>query len=83
MLRNRAWRALVERYISATVSPLAGFPAEYTAWAYEAFIDLKVAIKTEEARQDAERRRLPSGGVTTKGPSWRPGTRFSNAERTR
>lgn len=78
MLRNRAWRALVERYISATISPLAGFPAEYTAWAYEAFIDLKVAIKAEEARQDAERKRVPPSG-----PSWRPGTRFSNAETSR
>lgn len=50
MTRVRAWRALVNRYVDAQVSPLAGFPERYKAWAAEGFRRFRAAIRAEDER---------------------------------
>lgn len=46
-----SWRRLVDRYIAAKVSPLAGFPTAYTAWAYRGLVELHNEVRAEERRK--------------------------------
>lgn len=58
MLRAPSWRALVDTFLAARISPLTGWPDGYTAWAVEGLVELQSAIRQEEERQ----RQNPSSG---------------------
>lgn len=67
MLKNPTWRRVVERYLASTISPLQGWPDEYTAAGHDAILELRVAIRAEEERASAARSK---SGATTAGPVW-------------
>jgi hypothetical protein len=71
MLRVPAWQDLVAAYVAAKVSPLAGWPGEYAAWAVEGMSALAGAMAAEENRQ----LKLSQGGP--KGPAPRSSGRRS------
>lgn len=51
LLRNTAWRGLVDVYVQAQISPLAGWPDAYSAWAVHGMTALRLAVRREEMRQ--------------------------------
>lgn len=70
LVKNPSWRSLVERYIASSIGPLEGWPDSYTAWAHDAMIELRVAIRAEEARQDRVARERGKSGTAPPGPRW-------------
>lgn len=58
MLRAPSWRSLVDTFLAARISPLAGWPDAYTAWAVEGLVELHSAIRTDEEQQ----RKAPAPG---------------------
>lgn len=51
MTRARTWRAIVDRYVDAQISPLSGFPERYKSVATRGFRELRQAIRAEDERQ--------------------------------
>ena len=62
MLRQSAWRELVDEYFAAKVAPLEGWPRAYTAWAHDGMLEIKAAANREEARQFDEQSKRAGGG---------------------
>lgn len=54
MLRTAAWRALVERYLAAKIAPIQGWPNGFSAWAYDAMLELHMAVREEDERKVRE-----------------------------
>lgn len=78
LLKNPSWRALVERYIASTISPLADFPGSYTVWAHDGLIELRVAVRAEDERRSKEREKTSSGRGLP-GPVWPDQTRSAGS----
>ncbi len=65
MLQVRAWRAVVDLFIAAKVSPIAGFPEDRPAVIQDALIELHCAVRSEEERKARNVSRNPGGPVFT------------------
>lgn len=62
MLRTRAWEEIVDLYLAAKVSPIAGFPEAHPAWVQDGVIALLSAVRAEEDRQLKDARKRGSDG---------------------
>ncbi len=54
MVQERAWQDCVDLYRGAQISPLSGFPEAFTAWAFDALVELKAAVQADEVRRIKE-----------------------------
>ncbi len=61
MLQVRAWRGVVDLFIAAKVSPLAGFPEDRPAYIHDGLIELHCAVRSEEERKSRAVSRNPGG----------------------
>lgn len=66
MLRVRAWEEIVDLYVAAKVSPLAGFPDAHPAFVQDAMVTLFTAVRNDEDRRVKEAAK-PGAGPTFTG----------------
>lgn len=64
MLRLPLWQEVVSLAFAARISPLAGWPDAFSAWAYDCMLELEAATRREDAR------RIKAAGDQGDGPSF-------------